>query len=334
MLRLLELQWLLMDLPFYFLSFCVLKWKLHSRVRLFVTQARILEWGSLSLLQGIFPTQGLKPGLSHCSRFLYQLSHKGSPRILEWVAYPFSSRPSQLRNWTMVSCIAGGFFTNWAIREALSFSKKYLFIWLHWVLVVVWRLTCPMACGILTPWPGDWTHMSCTVRRMFNHWTTREIPLPFHFQQSPHSENTWYVCAQLLRSCPIIWDPMDCSPSGSSVHRILQARILEWAGDLPDPGIKPASLTSPALAWRFFTTAPPGKILRTQGSSTNTSCVFLQVPCIIPSDGCAILPIFFLSKSYWSFKTHSYATSPEKTNFHQSPLTSQHIVITFSSELP
>ena len=36
--------------------------------------------GSLSLLQGIFPTQGLNPGLPHCRRILYQLSHKGSPR--------------------------------------------------------------------------------------------------------------------------------------------------------------------------------------------------------------------------------------------------------------
>ena len=39
--------------------------------------------GSLSLLQGIFPTQGLNPGLPHCRQILYQLSHKGSPRILE-----------------------------------------------------------------------------------------------------------------------------------------------------------------------------------------------------------------------------------------------------------
>ena len=74
--------------------------------------------GSLSLLQGIFPTQGSNPGLPHCRRVLYQLSHKGSPRILEWVAYPFSSRSSQPRNQTGVSCIAGGFFTNWAMREA------------------------------------------------------------------------------------------------------------------------------------------------------------------------------------------------------------------------
>ena len=47
--------------------------------------------GSLSLLQGIFPTQGLNPGLLHCRQILYQVSCKGSPRILEWIAYPFSS---------------------------------------------------------------------------------------------------------------------------------------------------------------------------------------------------------------------------------------------------
>ena len=61
--------------------------------------------GSCSLLQGIFPTQGSNPGLPHCRQILYQLSHKGSPGILEWVAYPFSSGYSWPRNQTHVSCI-------------------------------------------------------------------------------------------------------------------------------------------------------------------------------------------------------------------------------------
>ena len=76
--------------------------------------------GGHSLLQGIFPTQGLNPGLPHCWQILYQLTHKGSPRILEWVAYPFSRGCSRPRNWTGVSCIAGRFFTNWATRESLA----------------------------------------------------------------------------------------------------------------------------------------------------------------------------------------------------------------------
>ena len=40
--------------------------------------------------RGIFPTQESNPGLPHCRQILYCLSHQGSPRILEWVAYPFS----------------------------------------------------------------------------------------------------------------------------------------------------------------------------------------------------------------------------------------------------
>ena len=74
--------------------------------------------GRVSLLQGIFPIQGSNPGIPHCRWILYQLSHKWSPRILKWVAYPFSSRPSQPRNRTGVSCIAGRFFTNWATGES------------------------------------------------------------------------------------------------------------------------------------------------------------------------------------------------------------------------
>ena len=66
-------------------------------------------------------SQGSNPGLLHCGLILYQLSHKGSPRILQWVAYPFSSRSSWPRNRTRVSCIAGGFFTNWAI----CYSQKF-----------------------------------------------------------------------------------------------------------------------------------------------------------------------------------------------------------------
>ena len=63
-------------------------------------------------------------------------------------------------------------------------------------------------------------------------------------------------------SCPTLCDPLDCSPPGSSVHGILQARILEQIavsppGDLPDPGIEPMSPVSPASAGRFFTTTPP-----------------------------------------------------------------------------
>ena len=70
------------------------------------------------------------------------------------------------------------------------------------------------------------------------------------------------VHAKWLQQFTPLCDPMDCSPPGSSVHEIPQARGLGLpgppAGDLPDPGIKPSSFMSPALSGRFFTTSHLG----------------------------------------------------------------------------
>ena len=79
-----------------------------------------------ALLHGIFPTQGLNPCIQHCRWIIYQLSHQGNSRILECVAYPFSSGSSQPKiELGSLSCIAGRFFTSWITREALlSYYKK------------------------------------------------------------------------------------------------------------------------------------------------------------------------------------------------------------------
>ena len=95
--------------------------------------------GGLSLLQGTSPTHGSNPGLPHCRQILHQLSHQGSPRILEWGAYPFSSRSSWPKNQTRVSFIAGGFFTNWASREA----PRHMYIYIH-MSMYVWA--CVYVC--------------------------------------------------------------------------------------------------------------------------------------------------------------------------------------------
>ena len=138
--------------------------------------------GSLSLLQGIFPAQGLNPGLPHCRQILYQLSHKGSPRILEWVAYPFSSGSSWPWNQTRVSCIAGGFFTNWAIREAPKWKWKLLSC--AWLFATPWT-TSPwnspgqnIGVGSLSLLQGILpTQVSCIAGSFFTSWTTREAML-------------------------------------------------------------------------------------------------------------------------------------------------------------
>ena len=102
--------------------------------------------GSRSLLQGIFPTRGSNPGLPHCRRILYQLSHKGSPRILECIAYPLSRGSSQPRK------------HRWILYQ-LSYQGSprdcYLvFLDLHpgepnpWATFGVWSNVKPLECSV------------------------------------------------------------------------------------------------------------------------------------------------------------------------------------------
>ena len=77
--------------------------------------------------------------------------------------------------------------------------------------------------------------------------------------QEIKNRTTVCVCS-VSQLCAALCDPGDCSPPGSSVHGILQARTLEWAacppaGDLPNPVIEPTSLMSPALAGGFFSSS-------------------------------------------------------------------------------
>ena len=66
---------------------------------------------------------------------------------------------------------------------------------------------------------------------------------------------------EVAQSCLTLCDPVDCSPPGSSIHGIHQARILErvaisFSRGLPNPGIK---LRSPTLQADALTSEPPGK---------------------------------------------------------------------------
>ena len=66
------------------------------------------------------------------------------------------------------------------------------------------------------------------------------------------------MCAKSLQSYLTLCDSVDCSLQGSTVHAILQARILEWVAmpfsrKLPNPEIEPTSLMSPALVGEFIT---------------------------------------------------------------------------------
>ena len=109
--------------------------------------------GSLSLLQGIFPTQGLNPGFRHCRRILYQLSHKGSPYTLNVKVKLLS--PVWL------------FVTLWTVAlqpppPLMGFSRQEYWSGLSFFLSRGFS------------WPRDWTQVSHIAVRLFTLWATRK----------------------------------------------------------------------------------------------------------------------------------------------------------------
>ena len=82
-------------------------------------------------------------------------------RILGWTAFPFSSGSSWPRNWTRISCIADGFFTKWAVREAL---------YLRWNLLKQLQPLCLQSVSICTCFPTLGSNV----------WTAFKIELVFY----------------------------------------------------------------------------------------------------------------------------------------------------------
>ena len=95
------------------------------------------------------------------------------------------------------------------------------------------------------------------------------------------------VCAKSLQLClTLLCNPIDCSPPGSSVHRLLQARILEWVAMPSSRGSsQPRDQTyvscSSCIAGRFFTAEPPGKPIFWPGRLKDFFYVFLFIKDIL-----------------------------------------------------
>ena len=145
-----------------------------------------------------------------------------------------------------------------------------------------------------------------------------------------HFLTTLCVCAKSLQSCLTLCDPMDCSPPGSSVHGIFQQEY--WGGlpcpppgDLPDPGIEPTSLTSSALAGRFFTTSASWEALphhTAAAAESLQSCLTLCDPIDSSSPGSSVSGILqagtlewvaISSPHYMGYKLHFHLPSRPAT---------------------
>ena len=124
----------------------------------------------------------------------------------------------------------------------------------------------------------------------------------------------------VAQSCLTLRDPVDYSPPRSPVHGI--SRQEYWSGlpfpspgDLPNPGIKPASLTFPTLTGGFFTAEPPGKPLdvlhsplKAVGSSLHLFCLLdrLLISCFCPPDVLNIMTCVSLKTLQFLWNQKSY----------------------------
>ena len=241
--------------------------------------------GSHSLLQGIFLTQGSNPGLLHCRRILYHLSYQGSP-LLIWGNR--NSIPNKLAQPLLGSGTGGRRTTHLDVCGVPTFGELNLCRHPSLKLTFIVQLS-----SIFTK--SFQPHsLAQQIKEFFKSWTCRLVVIHFLFGtlasfavQNPdlvlkaqlkrgrkvnylaksirqvHLKLTQYCKSTMLlvaQSCLTLCDSMNCSPPGSSVHGIFQARILKWVlfpspGDLPDPWNEPGS---PALQVDSLPSEPPG----------------------------------------------------------------------------
>ena len=162
-------------------------------------------------------------------------------RVLEWVAILFSRGSFQPRDRTQVSCIAGRCFTVWATREAQFIIKGYNSETAKCKRCLGKGHDAFMPSSKPTPLPP------LPPPSHFLDFIGRCVCMLSHFGHVQLFVMLWTVACQAPLS-------MGFSNQNGGCHTLLP-------GDLPSPGTKLVSLTSPALTSRLFTPAPPGKPL-------------------------------------------------------------------------
>ena len=180
--------------------------------------------------------------------------------ILEWVAISSSRRPSRPRDWTWVFVISGRFFTMWATREApimsvgkvdFSCSVTCNSLWPH-------GLSPPVSSvhGILQTRILDWVDIPLGSHSLLQGISLtqgsntclphcRQRLYPLNHRGSPHC-----VCARVMSLCATPWTVAHQAPlsMGFSRQGYWSGLPCLPPGHLPNPGIQPTSLISPALA--------------------------------------------------------------------------------------
>ena len=149
-----------------------------------------------------------------------------------------------------------GYRAHHGCAVAVVLPGFYLFIHLKFSLEYSWFTTL-LASGVHQSKSVRHIAISTLIFRFFSSYFKIELHPP---RSDPVHDTVCCHCL-VVQSCLTLCDPVDCSPPGSSVHGILQARILEW-GAMPSSrgSARPTDWTHISwVAGRFFTTEPSGK---------------------------------------------------------------------------
>ena len=156
-------------------------------------------------------------------------------RKLEWVAMPSSGGSSPPRYWTWFFHISGKFFTIWATRPKanvdvflITFSKCFSFLVLHSTASLQKEeRALHWPCSRMHLWEYSGNNQSHFERLGLGDFS-KDCAQPRILTERPPLNWEGSVLCLVAQSCPTLCDPMGCSPPGSSVYGILQARVLEW----------------------------------------------------------------------------------------------------------
>ena len=153
----------------------------------------------------------------HCRQILYQLSHKGSPRTLEWVAISSPMHESEVAqscptlsdpmNYSLPGSSIHGIF-----QASTGVGCRCLLHYFQTAATAKSLQSCPTLCD-----PIDDSPPGSPVPGILQARTLEWVAISFPMHES-----------EVAQSCLTLSNPMDCNLPGSSIHGIFQARVLEW----------------------------------------------------------------------------------------------------------
>ena len=170
--------------------------------------------GNLSVLRGIFPTQGSNPGLPHCRQILYQLSYQRTYSFPNFEPVYFSMSSSNCCFLTCIQVFQEAGKVVWYYHLCKNFPQ----------FVVIHKLK---GFSIVKGFPYVVKFKSEFFNKEFMIWA-KISSWSYFCWLCRASPSLAAAAAKSLQSCPTLCDPIDGSPPGSPVPGILQARVLEW----------------------------------------------------------------------------------------------------------